>query len=271
MKSYLSDSEALPLFRANVLGKYDVQYFRCPQTGYIQTETPYWLDEAYASAITTLDIGLVQRNLDLRKRVLPILKQFFDPQATFLDYAGGYGLFVRLMRDAGLNFYRQDPYCQNLLAEHFDEAQLPDNTTIELVTAFEVFEHWVNPIEDLKKVLSYSRNILFSTLLQPEPPPQKPEDWWYFTPEMGQHISLYTRPALQQLAERFGLYFYTDGVGLHLFTEQALPQDPFRWEQKLSFRLLDKLHRLLHRFDSRRQPELPSRLNTDFRQLKKNM
>jgi len=38
-----------------------------------------------------------------------------NPDGIFLDYAAGYGLFVRLMRDAGYNFRWSDLYCQNLL------------------------------------------------------------------------------------------------------------------------------------------------------------
>jgi len=37
-----------------------------------------------------------------------------NPDGIFLDYAAGYGLFVRLMRDAGYNFRWSDLYCQNL-------------------------------------------------------------------------------------------------------------------------------------------------------------
>jgi hypothetical protein len=45
-------------FRHTVLRKYDVQYFQCGGCGFLQTETPYWLDEAYSSAIVTADTGI---------------------------------------------------------------------------------------------------------------------------------------------------------------------------------------------------------------------
>jgi hypothetical protein len=50
---------------------------------------------------------------------------------------GGYGMFVRLMRDGGFDFHREDPLCDNLFAQGFDRQ---DDGTFELVTAFEVFE-----------------------------------------------------------------------------------------------------------------------------------
>lgn len=43
------------IFQAKVLGKYDVKYFHCSTCGYIQTEEPYWLDEAYSESISALD------------------------------------------------------------------------------------------------------------------------------------------------------------------------------------------------------------------------
>ena len=36
------------VFSNKVLGKYDVAYYKCSNCESLQTETPYWLDEAYA-------------------------------------------------------------------------------------------------------------------------------------------------------------------------------------------------------------------------------
>ena len=56
-----------------VLGRYPVEYFVCPNCGFIQTEEPYWLDEAYSDAIVDSDIGLMGRNIALSKMVAAIL------------------------------------------------------------------------------------------------------------------------------------------------------------------------------------------------------
>jgi hypothetical protein len=50
----------------------------------------------------------MQRNINLSKMVATILLLFFDFRRKFLDYAGGYGVFVRLMRDIGFDFYWYD-------------------------------------------------------------------------------------------------------------------------------------------------------------------
>jgi len=59
---------------------------------------------------------------------------------------------------------------------------------IDVITAFEIFEHFVNPLEDLEKIFSISHNVIFSTELLPNPVP-KPNEWWYYGLEHGQHIS----------------------------------------------------------------------------------
>src|ERR1700744_1886540 len=129
MKSKLTGGETTLLFTATILNKHQVKFYRCNETGFIQTEDPYWLEEAYSSAITKLDIGLLYRNINLSNTVDKVLVKYFDAKAnTFLDYAGGYGVFTRLMRDKGFKFYSTDKYCQNLFAEYFDLNTLPANT-----------------------------------------------------------------------------------------------------------------------------------------------
>ena len=133
--------------RARVLDRLDVQYFQCPCCRLVQTEQPYWLDEAYSTALIAADVGAVDRNLRLAAITQAVIQQFFDADATFLDYGGGYGLFVRLMRDRGFDFRWHDRYAKNLLSIGFDAA--PNEGSFELVTAFEVLEHLVDPIEEI--------------------------------------------------------------------------------------------------------------------------
>jgi hypothetical protein len=207
--------------RARLLNKYDVEFYRCSSCGYICTEEPYWLEEAYSSAITGSDLGLVRRNSRLAEITRVLLTVFLNTRGTFLDFAGGYGLFVRMMRDSGFDFKWYDRYCTNLFASGF-AADFDDDKNYELVTAFEVFEHLVDPVSGLEELLKHSKNIIFTTDLLPESAP-KPEEWWYYGLEHGQHVSFYTRKSLQFLAESKGLNFYTNGATVHLMTEKKLP------------------------------------------------
>src|SRR5438046_2696656 len=87
------------LFDTVVLHKYSVKYYKCQNCGFIQTEDPYWLIDAYSSPIGLIDVGLLQRNFLLSEKVSGILDSIVPFNGTYLDYGGGYGTFVRLMRD----------------------------------------------------------------------------------------------------------------------------------------------------------------------------
>jgi Membrane protein involved in the export of O-antigen and teichoic acid len=203
---------------AVILFKYNIKYFQCSRCGFIQTEEPYWFDEAYSEAINRSDIGLVQRNISFTKVTKLLIKFLFNRKAQFIDYGAGYGIFVRLMRDAGLKFFWQDKYCENLFAKGF-EYQDAQTERFELLTAFEVFEHLISPADEMQEMLKYSDSIFFSTYLLPGGNP-KPQDWWYFATDHGQHISIYTKKSLEELAKKYGLYFYTNGKNLHLFSKK---------------------------------------------------
>ncbi len=215
------------IFSSEMLSKYNTRYYRCDYCGFIQTEAPYWLEEAYSSAITSLDIGLISRNLTLFPITSALINQNFNPGATFLDYGGGYGMFTRLMRDNGFAFYRQDIYCENLFAKGFDISDLRTGVKFELVTAFEVFEHLPNPEAAVSNMLKYSDSIFFSTELVPAGVHKK-DDWWYFMPETGQHISLHTAGSLNFLAKAHNLNYYTNNRNLHLFTPKKLNAITFK-------------------------------------------
>jgi len=225
MKCRICSSPADMFAKAVILGKYDVSYYKCGDCGFVQTEEPFWLAESYSDAIANSDIGLVGRNLTLSRLTRAIIGIFFDGDGRFLDYGGGYGLFVRLMRDLGLDFQRYDKHCTNIFAQGFD-ACMGDGDRYELLTAFEVFEHLVNPLEEIERMLELTDNILFSTELVPEPCPS-PGDWWYYGMDHGQHISFFTRKALSFIAEKHGLHLYTSGC-VHLFTRKKMSPLFFR-------------------------------------------
>ncbi|RZM21379.1 MAG: class I SAM-dependent methyltransferase [Pedobacter sp.] len=247
---------------AHLLGKYQVVYYQCNTCQFIQTEHPYWLPEAYSSAIASLDIGLVQRNQIAAGIIQSIITKWFDPAGKFVDYGGGYGMLVRMMRDRGFDFYRYDTYCENLFAQTFEAIQPINTPTYTLLTAFEVFEHLVDPVSDIATMQQYSNNILFSTALQPTNWKPSPDSWWYVLPETGQHISLYTTKSLQILAEQRGLNFISGYNDMHLMSERPVSQ---RWFRTLTNWRGSQLYNLLSR--SRR----PSLLDTDYAQLRKPM
>ena len=221
MKCKICQSETSHFANARILDKYNIDYFKCENCGFVQTEEPYWLTEAYTNAIASSDVGLVFRNLQFSKITSNIIFSIFDHYSKFLDYGGGYGLFVRLMRDAGFDFYWYDKFCENIFAKGF--VAIVEEGEYELVTAFEVFEHFSDPLTEIQNIFKFSKNIFFSTELLPESNP-KPGEWWYYSLQDGQHIAIYTAKSLAIIAETLGLNFYTNGLNLHLITEKQIPE-----------------------------------------------
>jgi hypothetical protein len=243
MHCKLCNIETEKKFEAVILNKYPTSYFSCPECGFVQTDEPLWLAESYQSAINFCDTGILARNIRLRDSASTIINFFFNPSGTYLDYAGGYGIFTRLMRDIGLDYLWSDKYSTNIFAKGFE---YEDQHPVELITAFEVLEHLVDPRADLEQMLSISRNILFTTELLPTPLPA-PHEWWYYGTEHGQHISFYTRTSLEKLAHHFRLNYY-NFEELHLMTEKKLSNFQFGLIMKYSkkLKLFKRLQKRLH-------------------------
>lgn len=223
-------SETTPTFRAQVLRKYEVQYFVCPSCGFIQTEDPYWIEEAYQNALNLTDTGLLARNEVNRARTACVLNAFFRGDAKYLDYGGGYGAFTRMMRDIGYDFYWEDAYAQNLMARGFEHQE---GSRYEALTVFEVFEHLVDPWSEFDKMLQRSDTIIFSTLLVNGVPPI---DWWYYGLNHGQHVSLFSLKSLQIFAEKHGLNVYSNRGDFHMISSKKISPLYFRLICKLSTR-----------------------------------
>lgn len=224
MQCKVCAKDAVPVFQAKILGKYQAQYFHCRSCSYLTAENPFWLEEAYHDPINLTDTGILERNLYAAEKSAVLIYSLFDKNAIFLDYAGGHGILARRMRDIGFDYYTQDLYTPNILAKGFDYRA--DTGDIELITTFESFEHFVQPREEIEKMLAISKSIFFSTWLLPDPIP-KPDDWWYYGLEHGQHISFYSKQTLEYLAGKYNLNFYSNGSNLHLITVKKVDGKKF--------------------------------------------
>lgn len=219
--------------KATIIGKYVIEYFHCPHCGFVQTEDPYWLNEAYSSAITNSDIGLIQRNIMLSEKMDLILK-LLGNITSCLDYGGGYGMFVRMMRDKGWDFEWYDEYCENIFAQMHKQSK----KHYDLVTSFEVLEHLSNPMDTLEKIFALTDTLVCTTeIIQYNPP--KIDYWWYYCVDHGQHISFYSKHSLEIIAERFGMkLFFTQDLIVFSTTDIPTKKIEFTFNYpKLSKRL----------------------------------
>jgi hypothetical protein len=230
------------LFEHQVLGKYRADYYYDETIGYIFIRQPHWLDDAYSEPISSLDTGLLARNLaniDTISRCLS--KNSHHRVINGVDLGAGYGLFVRGMRDIGINFYWSDKYSENLLARGFEAK----SGEYDVAVAFEVLEHLPNPIEFLRDSHKAFRfhTCFFSALCFDE---QKlPDtDWWYWAFEGGQHISFFSRRALEWMAEQLEMRLWDIKGDVFAFSKlEWKPVENIR--PKLWRRVRNRVNRML--------------------------
>lgn len=211
-----------------ILNKYYIDYFQCEKCGFVQTESPYWLKESYSDAISVSDTGVMSRNIIFSKLATIMMSLCVNTKRDFLDYGGGYGIFTRIMRDNGFNFYWYDKYAINLVARGF-EGSIYDKK-YEAVTSFENFEHFENPIEEIEKIFSLTDFVLFSTELITVPAPST-NNWWYYCLEHGQHISIFSNKTLEYIAKKYGYNLISNGRNLHIFSKKKLNNRIFLLEK----------------------------------------
>ena len=207
------------VFRKVLLGKHEVSFNRCMACHSLQSESPYWLGEAYSPAVDAIDTGAAQRVLycfALTHIVMRVLNC-----RTALDFGGGAGLLSRLLRDAGYDAWWYDQYTSPGYATGFvgDPAKAYD-----LVTSFEVIEHFASPATDIQTLFAGDPRVV---LLMTEIYRGQGEDWSYIAPEEGQHIFFYSPEGLRWIGERQG-YFLLLCHGFILFLRQK-PSPLQRW------------------------------------------
>lgn len=195
----------------------EINFYECTQCSYVQTQQPTWLDEAYAEPINASDTGILTRQQSNLKLVVATLALLGSRKGRVVDCAGGYGILVRMLRDVGVDAYWSDPYAANLVAKGFEYR----GGSTKLVTAFEAFEHFINPSQELERLCAIAPNILLTTTRIPSPTPL-PSDWWYYGLEHGQHVGFFRADTLRYLAKRHGLNLLTDGHSNHLLSRRKL-------------------------------------------------
>jgi hypothetical protein len=213
----LCGSEVLACGQQVLLRHYQVQYFQCPICALIQTETPTWLDVAYDKAISSFDTAAIQRN-QITSWFSLALSRILRLTANMrcMDYGGGHGVFVRMMRDLGMDFRWYDRYAINLFARGFEAAI---NEQHDFVTLFEVFEHLDDVAKELERLFAPRHLfVLVSTQLHHG----YRDGWWYFANDTGQHIAFFSERTMQFVGERF-CYRAIVGPEYTLFVENSRP------------------------------------------------
>lgn len=183
-------------FSLRVLDRLDVGYFECRRCHSLQTQPPTWLGDAYGQHLSHLDTGAAQRLLRNLSAAFTVSKVLGC--RNVIDYGGGDGLLCRFLRDYGINCFVQDKHSASPYAQAY---RTPDFDQADLVLAFEVVEHFADPRLDLAGLFAMRpKALLLSTGLYEQHGP----DWWYLSPDTGQHVFFYSRDAIELIAKQYG-------------------------------------------------------------------
>jgi hypothetical protein len=236
----LCGGETRDTFTANVLSRYQVSYHTCVQCGSLQSDFPYWLDEAYREGhLAVCDTGAVARTLDSQAIVFAAARVLGLPRsAAVLDFGGGSGLLCRLLRDCGFDARFTDAYASNVFAKGIEDNGIP----YDVVCAFEVVEHFSNPDTYLKKIFGVAKSLC---IIGTETYTGQGKDWWYIVPITGQHVFFYTERAMSQIAEQNKFRYLRCG-NTHIFSRSPLSSlQKFLLPRILSQRHISKVRALL--------------------------
>lgn len=213
----LCGSKSKKVFEHKIMGKYTAEYYQCPNCALVFVDNPYWLEEAYASAIAMTDTGIIVRNINNIVIVKDLLNHWYSFASTILDYGGGCGIFVRMLRDVGYNAFWFDKYADPILCRGFEW----NGDHVDVLCCFEVFEHYNNPCISISDLMNISSDFIVSTELYDDGFNVKSKDWWYYQFDSGQHISFYSKLTMDYIAKKYNLNYYNI-CGLHWFTPKEI-------------------------------------------------
>jgi hypothetical protein len=257
-QSPMSGAFSRLLYRQTVLGKYVADYYFDDASGTIFVNAPHWLDEAYGSAIAVTDTGILSRNGNNIRIVSRALADNPHVVNRGIDLGGGYGFFVRGMRDVGVPFYWSDKYAENLVARGFEAAP----GSYEIACVFEVLEHLENPLAFLREqqaAFQFHTCFFSATCFEEGNIPD--QDWAYWSFETGQHISFFSKRSLEWMARELSMQLYHIEHDVFCFSTVA-------WDHHTKPKTLSqKLGKKFKAFGRKKAPPRQSLMQSDNAQM----
>ena len=120
----------------------------------------------------------------------------------------------RLLRDQGYDARVFDAYAKNDLARGFED----NGANPDILCSFEVAEHFANPKSDMATMFGRHAQLM---IIGTETYRSQGPDWWYISPETGQHVFFYSPDGMSFLARTHG-YHYERVGNLHFFLNRPM-------------------------------------------------
>lgn len=187
--------------------RFKTRYYRCKKCWSLQLLGLEWLKDAYwGDTSIRYDEGRRLRNRTVYTFVDHIRSLILRDknQTKVLDYGSGQeGLLKFFLKKFGRDLYKVDNY--DPYVEKF--AELP-NDKYDVIVCVEVLEHLHNVqafFDDIKRLAHSNSIIVCSTEIHvPFGPHANNKGWRYLTPEIGQHITFWTRRSLAHMRRAIG-------------------------------------------------------------------
>jgi hypothetical protein len=196
-------------FDVEVLGDTAATYHNCTSCDSLMVLEPHWLERSYATVLyPDPDSGALRRTLYVNRYIRRMRAVHLLPRRyRSLDYGSGLGMLVALQLDRDAVARGFDRYAQPRFAQLECGSELPQGP-FDLITAVEVFEHLLDPVEvltSLRERLAAKGVLLISTELYQRKRFPDPSRWPYLALDHGQHVTLFTREGLRRTARAAGL------------------------------------------------------------------
>jgi hypothetical protein len=230
---------AVEYFSTAPVLRYQGEYFKCPNCLSVQVTNAFWIEEAHTNAISKLDTGLASRCISAANMIGTVLALEGLCFSRGVDWAGGTGLLTRLLRDQGFKVFTFDKYAEPLHANGFELTAIEARSEANFISAIECIEHLENPIEELGRYTSTKELFFFTVdLISEETPDPSRNEWWYFLPESGQHITFPTAKGLSFFGNTLGFNHYFRIGSMHVLSRRKMK---LRTRALMRFKLIRRL------------------------------
>jgi len=178
--------------------QFEIDYHRCKSCGFIYEDPKFHvsfneeLNEYKTHNNSIEDEGYV----NMFKRFMEAFEPFVDNK-SLLEYGSGpEPVFSEVLRQSGYKVSSYDPFF------------LPDETylekTYDVITSTEVFEHFVEPLAEIEKLVGLlNDNGVLAVMTQFPKDDEHFKSWWYRRDKT--HISFYTIESFKEIAKKYNL------------------------------------------------------------------
>jgi SAM-dependent methyltransferase len=190
-------------------------YYECRRCQFLRSDhldNPEALRTVYTNALGESDIGAAWRERCVADRIQQLVALRLFPRyrkCRLLDFGCGPGYVANLLQFRnGWDVYGFEPYIPPMYLPTrtlVSRDQLLAHAPFDLIIASEVLEHLVDPASELRgisEILADAGFFYVTTGLYRTP--GRDVNWPYLAPQSGQHVSFYSRSAIEEVKRIVG-------------------------------------------------------------------